>query len=323
MMATADRMVDILAMKTADQTRLAVRQFTSEKEFASVEAFLGDQGVFAARTALSSPWDLNKIIHLSEIVEAPVLEAALLEKNVQIKLDSKALKQLKSANAPDSIIDLLVALSAPDKFNIAKNGRIAVEVQRPSNDSVYVYNGPYSGYYDPYGNWGYWYYRSPFWWGYPISYMRPGHIHPGGDGNSGGGGGGGGEPGSPGQSDSYSAGRLSSGSGYVQVTPRDTGHHAVPRSTGASSGVVGGGRAPGYSAGGGNSGSSSSSGSVAGYSSGGNSGGSAASGSSGGNSGGGADGGGGSSGGSSGGASGASPAGYSSGSSSVGRAAPR
>ena len=251
MMTTDDRMVDILSMKTADQTRLAVRQFAHGKEISSIGDIFADNGSLAARTALAAPWDLNTISYLTGIVETPVLEAALLEKNIQFKLDPKTLRQLKSDNMPDSIIDLLVALSAPGKFNIEKNGQIAVSPHRPAGDYVATPSGRYYavGYYDYWGNYFpgggyYWYYRSPFWWGYPI-YMYPGYH-----GNSGGGSG---APGGPsGQSGSYSEGRLSSGNGYVQVTPRDTGHRAKPRQGGTGGGGYGGG-VTGYSGGGGSS----------------------------------------------------------------------
>ena len=257
MMTSADRMTDILAVKTADQTRLAVRRFAFEREFSSaVNFFLGQESMLL-RTTLAAPWDLDKIINLSQIVETSVLEAALIEKNLQVKLDAKSLRKMKSTGTPDSIIDLLVAMSNPDKFRIEKNEHIAVEAasRRPESGETYSYSygieAPYYyGYYYPWSY--YWSYNSPFWWGYPI-YMYP--MYPyynatrgGGSGNGSGNGGGGSGGGRP---DSHLDGRLSSGSGYVQITPRDTGSKAVPRgsaapgayATGSSAGYV-----PGVSA---------------------------------------------------------------------------
>ena len=270
MMTADDRMVDILSMKTEEQTRLAVRQFTHGKEISSVGDIMADNGMIVARTALAAPWDLNTIIHLAGIVETPVLEAALLEKNIQVKLDPKTLRQLKSANMPDSIIDLMVALSAPRKFNIEKNGQIAAETRRSDEGYVLTPAGSYYavGYYDYWGNYltlgrNYWHYSSPFWWGYPIYAYYPGYYG-GNHGGSGSVGGGSGVPGgTPGQSDSYSGGQLSSGSGYVQVAPRNTGHRAVPRQGGSGGGV---GSSAGYSGGSGVSSAGYSGGSSAGYS---------------------------------------------------------
>ena len=258
MLTSADQMVDFLFIKTPDQTRLAVRRFAFETVSPAAGEIISARESLVLRMALAAPWDLDKIISLSKTVETVVLEAALLEKNLQVKLDTKSLKKMKSSGTPDSIIDLLVALSAPDKFKIEKNKLIAVETAstRSQNNDAYPYNyrtGPsyygYGyGYYFP-GNY-YWSYYSPFWWGYPI-YLYPGTSTGGGSG--GGGGGTGSGAGSGGGV--YSEGRLSSGSGYVQVTPRDTGHQAVPRGSvptgggGGYSAPAGGGGYSGYSAG--------------------------------------------------------------------------
>ena len=272
MMTSADRMTDILVIKTSDQTRLAVRRFAFGKESSSAGDFFQTQESLVLRTALAAPWDLDKIISLSKTVEPVVLEAALLEKNLQVKLDAKSLKKMKSTGISDSLIDLLVALSAPDKFKIEKNDQIAVEAAspKPQNNEAYPYSYRmeypyYYGYYGYYPWSYYWSYYSPFWWGYPI-YTYPGSIVVGG-GSSGSGGGGGGNS-TGGGSAGYSDGRLSSGSGYVQVVPRDTGHQAVPRGSvppGAGYAAPAGGSGYSYSPG---AGTVSSSGGSAGYSAG-------------------------------------------------------
>ena len=264
MMTAADRLADILVIKTPDLTRLAVRRFAFEKDLQAAGDSFRAQESLVLRTVLAAPWDLDKIISLSKTVETVVLEAALLERNLQVKLDTKALRKMKSAGTPDSIIDLLVAMSAPDKFRIETNDQVAVQAASSSRlgngetySNPYVMAPPYYyGYYYPWGN--YWSYGSPFWWGYPI-YTHPGFISGGGSGGGGGGAGGG--------TSGNSGGRLSSGSGYIQITPRDTGHQAVPRGNvmpGAGRAVPSGGSA-GYSAG---AGAISSGGGSAGYSSG-------------------------------------------------------
>ena len=275
MMSAAERMADILLIKTPDQNRLAVRRFAFEKGLPSATDFFSGQESLLLRTALAAPWDLDKIINLSKTVDTAVLEAALLEKNLQVNLDAKSLRKMKSAGTPDSIIDLLVALSAPDKFRIEKNDLIAVEAASPRRQYSEGYSYPYMmgpPYYYGYYPWSYyWGYYSPFWWGYPI-YMYPNYIVGGGGSGGSGEGGGGGTGGRP---SDYSEGRLSSGSGYVQVTPRDTGHQAVPRGsvapggggrTAPSGGGYSGGSSAGYSAG---AGAASSGGGSAGYSGGG------------------------------------------------------
>ena len=271
MMTAADRMADILVVRTPEQTRLAVRRFAFERDLQPAGDFFQTQESLLLRTALAAPWDLDKIISLSKTVETVVLEAAMLEKNLQVRLDTQSLRKMKASGTPDSIIDLLVAMSSPDKFRIEKNDQIAVEAASPSrlqNGENYSYSYRmeppyYYGYYSPWNY--YWSYYSPFWWGYPIYMypMYPGYVAGGGGGGGNVGGGGGASGGSSGNS---GGGRLSSGSGYVQITPRDTGHHAVPRGNAAPGARYGGAVSPGagYSGGGAVSSSSGSTGAGAG-----------------------------------------------------------
>jgi hypothetical protein len=219
MILAADQMVDILAIKASGQTRLAIRRLSLDREISSTEDLKSSLAAIASRTALSAPWSVNHIIELSKMVDTPVLQAAILEKNVQLKLDSKFLKQLQSAKLPKEAIDLLVALAFPDKFDIEKNGQVALRPWTAFSSSgasrysypsdMTYYPGSFYPYY-PYSYYryaglfapdSYWYYYSPGWWDYPI-YIS------GSSGNN---------------------GRLSSNRGYVQIEPRDTGHHAQPR----------------------------------------------------------------------------------------------
>lgn len=226
MMISPGRMADILAIKASGETRVAVRHFVLEKELDS-EVF-PDQARWVMRTALTAPWDIDKVIHLSKKLDTPVLQAALLEKQVQIGVDAKSLKRLKGAEVPDAVVDLLVALALPEKFEISRNGQVAL-VSPPSTardySTAYVYPG--DPYYDPYGYyvpyrlyghpWGSYWSHSPFWWGYPL-YVYPVPV---------GGGSGGGDTPPP-----ASGGRLSAERGYVRITPSDGAPKAVPRNGG-------------------------------------------------------------------------------------------
>jgi hypothetical protein len=249
MMVSDNRMVDILVIKSSEQTRLAIRHFEFQSDLPDYQGYSSAREVTAMRTSLAAPWDLNKIIYLSKVIDVPILEAALLEKNTPLKVTTKSLKQMNAAKVPKPIIDLILAMAIPDKFNIRKSGRIAVASAATSAGNSYPYYlaSPYPDFYDRYYGFAgrypwsdyYWSYGSPFWWNYPIYINVPsGGGNPGGSGGGGGGGG-------TGQPNPYSDGRLSSGSGYIQVTPRDTGHQAVPRNGYATPSV---GRSSGYSA---------------------------------------------------------------------------
>jgi uncharacterized membrane protein YgcG len=305
MFLAADQMVDILAIKAGEQTRLAVRRMEFERDLASQESRQSLPAT-AARTALSAPWNLETVIELSASIDSSVLEAALIEKHTYLKLTSKSLKQLKQANVPESIIDLLVAISLPDKFQIRKNGQVEL---RPltvvsSSDNLRMYYpfdygywpGSFFNCFSLYGYYGigsyggmlpgacYSYY-SPLWWDYPIYF--PGNPIPP-DGSGGGGAAG-------------ASARVTANRGYVQIDPIGSGRHAVPRhgyspqfghpessssqgssaSSGGGSAVSSGGSSGGYSSGssggysGGGGGGGGSSASPGGYSSGGGGGGQA------------------------------------------------
>lgn len=295
MIVSPERMIDVLTIKASGQTRIAVRHLLYSKDLTSTGEF-PNQLAMAARISISAPWDLNTILKLSKMIDVSTFQAALLEKDTQLTLNPKTLKQLTAANVPKPIIDLLVAQAFPEKFFIEKNGQVAATQAVKTKDSlsasstapyaiIYPAYG-YGGYYSPY----YWSYYSPFWYGYPIYFYN------------GGGSGGSGGPGGPPRPST--GGQLSSARGYVQITPRDTGRQAVPIRGQVSSSGRSAGYAQSVPSGGGASGAGSSS---SGASSGGGY--SAGSGAS-------------SSGGSSG-SGNASPGGYSSGSSSGGRAVPR
>ncbi|NLV31805.1 MAG: hypothetical protein GXY47_11710 [Acidobacteria bacterium] len=230
MMTAPGRMTDILAIKAPEQTRVAVRRFVFEKDLASEAGVFPDQAGWALRSALSAPWGLEDVLHLSKTIEAPVLQAALLERDVEVRMDAGSLRRMKAAGVPDPVVDLLVALALPEKFQISRNGRVALASPPPaarSYSTAYVYPG--DPYYDPYAYyvpyrlygypWGSYWSHSPFWWGYPL-YVYPVPV---------GGGSGGGDTPPP-----ASGGRLSAERGYVRITPRDGAPKAVPRNGAAA-----------------------------------------------------------------------------------------
>ncbi len=231
MILANDQMVDILGIKTAGQTRIATRRLRFEQETTSAEDSRSRMTAMMARTAAAAPWNLNTIARLSGIVDTPVLEAALLERNVRLSITAKSLRQMEADKIPKEIIDLLVALAFPNKFDIQKNGQIALRPWSGSSSagySSYAYT-PSVGYYPgafyncfspyDYGGYGYigllspgscWSYYSPFWWDYPVYFIRSGGV----ENNA----------------------RLSAYRGYVQIKSVETGRHARPRQGFGSSG---------------------------------------------------------------------------------------
>jgi len=144
---------------------------------------------------------LDDVVEASAKIAAPAVEAALLETHAQFALDTRALRQLDAADVPDSVVDVMVALSFPDRFQLARpvggrstqTGGPTVTVERSSRfpsgfgrerlrgySPYYTYDPYYPYYpydphypsnpYDVYGSYNPYYFSySPFgysnWWG--------------------------------------------------------------------------------------------------------------------------------------------------------------
>jgi len=256
----ADQMVDILGIKVGGQTRLVVRRLKFRQGLTSDQENKASLALAAARAAASAPWSVDDIIQLSDAVDDAVLQAGLIEKDVQLNLTSKSLKELQAAKVSKGIIDLLVALAFPDRFDIQKNGQVALSSRSVFTTGAFsggsfptgidFYPGTFYSCPNLYGRYfgvGYqgildpglcWSYYSPFWWDYPIYFNgRPGNQN--------------------GEKGIENNARLSAGSGYVQIEPRDTGRHAVPRYNSTSSRKASSGSASDSSSSGSSSASSS------------------------------------------------------------------
>ena len=228
MITATDTMVDILALKTAGQTRLAVRHLMYERDLTSTGDSQTGWAAVAARTALSAPWNLSTIIHLSRTIDTQLVQATLVEKKARLTLTPSSLKEMKTAKLPKEIIDLLVALAFPDEFHIQKNGNVElrpwlVSSSGSSSSPSYApgsriyYPGAFYNCYSPYGYYSAFpftgllstgaclSYYSPFWWDYPI------YIPFTAGGTTGGG------------------AQVSASQGYVQIEPREGTRHARPR----------------------------------------------------------------------------------------------
>jgi hypothetical protein len=175
----------------------------------------------SARRASGRSFTIEEIVELSSKVESEVLEAALLETGKPFPINSKKVAELADLKVPSRVIDLMVALSFSDKFNL--QGR-AISLARGTEIQPYYYfperyhycfnnyryfpwhwtpydcmpyGYTYLGWYTGYG----WYYPL---WTYPYYYT--------------GGGGGGAEH-----------GRLIKGQGYTRSTSESSSRYAVPK----------------------------------------------------------------------------------------------
>lgn len=231
----------------------------------------------AARTPLGDVrWSIEDVIEASNRLPAEALQAALSDVSQKFNISKRTLLTLDDAGVPDSVIDLMVALTFPDRFI----------VERAAGSSMPVGVSTGGGWYDPfmspmwtdqyancYSAGGYYGYRSyynacgPYAYGYntfsPYGSTYYGNYYPGGWVPVGSGGDG--EVTRP-----SGEGRVVNGRGYTQIRER------TPEPTVSTRGNNGGnGTASGWS---GNSGGGVSSGGYSTGSSGGSSGGSSSSG---------------------------------------------
>lgn len=220
-----------------EHRELVIRQYrrldnteTEELGFATLDAALAARAA-SARAAATAPLDIDDILEAWEIFPVEIIEAAIIESNSMFALDTTALVSLADAGVEDRVIDLMVAVSFPEKFVVDTGASSG------GGGGGYIGYGGYGGYggfYNYYPScWGRYY--SPFYgpYGpgcgsayYPSYYggYRPPYYGPGG-GNR--------PPLRVGPSGSLYGGRVFNNRGYsVSKTPRN-----LPSSSGSSSGL--------------------------------------------------------------------------------------
>ena len=217
----------------------------------------GDQraGIAPISTA---PMSIEDVIEASAKVQSEALEAALVEANTRYALNSRVLKQLADNGVSRNVIDLMVAQTYPDRFQVDRAGYPASApasygTSTMGSSSVFLGSTMYpSPMYDPFYS-NYYYYSPfayPYYWGanYIYGYGSPfyrnyynynNYYGFGGGGYYGGGyyGGGGSLPSGgnaqPGSPDSRGGDGVATSRGYTRVRPAGStgsGDSATPSS---------------------------------------------------------------------------------------------
>jgi hypothetical protein len=219
-------------------------------------------GAAAATSTLTvTGLTLDDVKEASAKVSPRALEAALVETRASFNLSSQRLLDLQAAGVPATVVDLMVALSYPDRFVIERTAPVD-RAMAPIIDDPFTLGWAFGfpiwsdvyGFYSPlYGAYSPYYYSPfayPFFRGYNPFYYGGGYVIDGGAG-------GGAIPDRP-----SGQGRVVNGQGYTRVRPRD--EPAIVRSgngsTASSSGGGGGGGSSSSSSGGSGGGSVSTSG---------------------------------------------------------------
>jgi hypothetical protein len=220
MMATNGTWLDVQAIDVGGATNVRVRRYRRTSTNA---------GVGSATAVAHAALAIEDVKEASTKVASPALEAALIESGASFRLDRRVLVDLDDARVPDAVIDLMVALSYPERFQVERRIETSADSFPPSYagadwSGIWGVGYPYFSMYPNYlGN--YRYYYSPFGYGYaglydPYSpyYYYPGSVVVGGGA-------------APPPAANAADGRVVNGVGYTRIRPRE----AVPSESGGSS----------------------------------------------------------------------------------------
>jgi|WetSurMetagenome_2_1015567.scaffolds.fasta_scaffold92486_1 hypothetical protein len=217
--------LDIQLLQSGEDHAVSIRKYRSISENISTATKIGPSPTEAPRYLAGTSLSIDEVIELSRKVPSELLEAAILELQKPFKINSSTLKRLSSAGVQPQVVDLMVALSFPDKFTVNLQ-RIAPVRQTHSAPAGAFYSPSYIwlpfGFWSIYGPYSNWYWGTPVYgyWGsgwdsWPRGYSG-GH---GGRGDDGG-------------------GRLINGRGYSRVEPGNPNsqpRYAHPRDNSNSS----------------------------------------------------------------------------------------
>ena len=243
--------IDVQSVEIDDRETLRVRRFRRADPAVRVTGARG------------APLTADDVKEAAAKVSRRALEGAIVETNARFRLDAQTMLELDRAGVPDTVTDLMVALTYPNKFIVERSSRadrVSAPIMMtddpfmlgwafgyPMWSSMYGFYSPMYGRYSPY-------YYSPFAYSYLGSY-DPRYLYGVGFLGSGGG-----STGDAGEVQPSGAARAVDGLGYTRARrdspPADSSVTITPvASASNSTASTGSGRgaavaAQGYSAGG-------------------------------------------------------------------------
>jgi hypothetical protein len=221
LMTGDDSWLDVQAVEIAGRTSVRIRKFRRApgdrpRPVTSIAPYLG-----------AATFTVDDVTEANGKISPAALEAALAETGARFALRARDLVALDDAGVPGGVIDLMIANSFPEKFQVERRADANVGAYPPAFGAAewsgywglgypyfYSYPGYYvydRGYYSPYG------------YAYPSSYYYyPGSsLDAGGDGEASG-------------ASADGDGRVVNGVGYTRVRTREA---ATRGDSGSSSGT--------------------------------------------------------------------------------------
>ncbi len=176
--------VDIEAVRVLGQSAATVERYVPAAGDRVAELGLADplagraMAAEAARFAAAADYTVDDLIEATRQVDPEAVRAWVAERGDPLELDAQRLIAMADAGVPETIIDVAIAVSYPDRFAVGRKPEPdAVRGRRIPVGGLYGWAGwrdrygfysPYYYGFSPYG-WGYWGYGSygSYWGGIP------------------------------------------------------------------------------------------------------------------------------------------------------------
>ena len=154
-MPTTSEWVDVQSVAVGERRSVRTLRYRETNNYGAVPAAemaaLGGRqfsiGVSAARLAAATPVSAEELLDVTRRLDVAAVEGWLAQQQIGFRADAGQLVKLADAGLPSSLIDVVVALSYPERFTVAAvEPKANNELLGPIDRSY----GPGGGYYDPF-----------------------------------------------------------------------------------------------------------------------------------------------------------------------------
>jgi hypothetical protein len=134
--------LDIQLLRNGKQKAINIRKYHNVDNESVTLSVININRISSSRSAAGENFSINEIIELSSKVDSAVLEAALLEMGKPFAINSKKLIHMEDSKVPSRVIDLMVALSFPEKF-IVEGDKISLAQGEGYRNGYIYFQMPY------------------------------------------------------------------------------------------------------------------------------------------------------------------------------------
>jgi hypothetical protein len=150
------RWIDINVMRVGDRREVIVRRYQAhEVDPPILQQTATPAAEWTPRIVAAARLDADDVIEALEVLDPSVVEALLVETGSRFPMNSKLLLRLDDAGVPGQIIDLMLALSYPNRFDVEDERYAAPAVAQNPYWDPWRYGYGY--------NYHYWYWYHDEW----------------------------------------------------------------------------------------------------------------------------------------------------------------